>query len=978
MRNIKKIGIGILVFVVIWGIAGFFIAPPLLKPFLMEKISAALHRKTVIEKISINPFAVSVTIQGFSLEDPGRPKPFAAFDKLYLKADLTSSLFRRALILKKITLTRPYFGIVRTPDGAYNFSDLLLRGEKKQKPDEKETPFHFSLNNIQIIDGGIDFEDEPKNTKHSVQQINLSVPFISNIEYYLTDYVEPRFSAVINKNKLELVGRTQPFSTSRATLFDINVRDLDIPFYLNYIPVKMNCKLKSARLDTQLKINFIINRDKSPSLVISGDAALRKVILDDLQDKTILQLPSLAVKMASVEPFIPKIHLAQIALDSPVLVIRCDKKGEFNILNLTKKQTEESKPGKEKSDAGPEKKPPLEFLADNVLLDKADVTYIDLRKSEPVNIHLMPLNLKAAGLSTREGETAKAELDCRSGKNSALRAAGTLSLEPLGMNLNFDFKNIAIRAFQPYFTDTVKIDVNSGAVSSAGNFSLSKNKKGELVIASTGDIFVSGLATVDKAQSNDFLKFKNLALNKIRFGYNPLYLHINTVSLADFYARIIINSDASVNIQDIFGKEEKDAEGKAKETAPATSHPNNQEKQQVADIKIGKVAFKNGHIDFSDRNIQPNYSANMLNLSGSVTGLSSKEFSRADVMLRGNLGYGSPIDISGKINPLAKELFADIKVGFHDIELSPVTPYASKYLGYPITRGKLNFDVSYLINKRKLDSQNKVAMDQLTFGEKVESPDAVKAPVTLAAALLTDRNGRINLDLPVSGSLDDPEFRIWPVIWQIIVNLITKAAASPFTLIASLTGGGEELSYVEFDYGSDAVTEEGRKKISLIGKALYDRPNIRLDIEGYADAEKDKAELIKEEFSRRMKAQKLKDTLAKGGHDVTLDQISISGQDYEKYLKMTYKASKFSKPRNIFGMEKDVPPEEIKKLIMADIEITEGDLRGLAARRAQSVKEILLQPGNIGAERIFIVEPSSFAPEKKDKVKDSRINFRLK
>lgn len=226
--------------------------------------------------------------------------------------------------------------------------------------------------------------------------------------------------------------------------------------------------------------------------------------------------------------------------------------------------------------------------------------------------------------------------------------------------------------------------------------------------------------------------------------------------------------------------------------------------------------------------------------------------------------------------------------------------------------------------------------------------------------------------------MDDPKFKVWSVVWQIIVNLITKAAASPFTLIASLTGGGEELSYVEFDYGSDAVTDEGRKKISLIGKALYDRPNIRLDVEGYADAEKDKAELIKEEFNRRMKAQKLKDTLAKGGQDVTLDQIGISGQDYEKYLKMTYKASKFSKPRNIFGMEKNIPPDEMKNLIMAHIEITDGDLRALAARRARNVKEILLQAGNIGAERIFIVEPSSIAPEKKDKVKNSRINFRLK
>jgi len=144
--------------------------------------------------------------------------------------------------------------------------------------------------------------------------------------------------------------------------------------------------------------------------------------------------------------------------------------------------------------------------------------------------------------------------------------------------------------------------------------------------------------------------------------------------------------------------------------------------------------------------------------------------------------------------------------------MNQVTPYTSRYLGYPITKGKLNFNVSYLVDKRKLTAENKVFFDQLTFGEKVESPEAIKAPVTLAVSLLTDRNGQINLDIPLSGSLDDPKFKIWPIVWQILVNLITKAVTAPFSLLSSLTGGGEEMSYVEFDYGSAALSEAASKK----------------------------------------------------------------------------------------------------------------------------------------------------------------------
>ena len=983
MRILKKIIIGLLVFLVVLGIAGFFIAPPLVKPLIMKKMSAVLHRKASIDKISINPYAVSITIKGFTLEDPGRPKPFVAFDELYVKADLTSSLFRRALILKKITLKNPYIGVSRKPDGSYNFSDLLPHDEAKAetKTQKEEKPFLFSLNNIQIVNGGIDFQDASNKTSHTVREMNISVPFVSNIEYYLTNYVEPKFSARINDNKFELVGKTQPFLTSRATSFDVDIEDLDIPFYLNYIPAKMNCQLKSARLDTKMKVHFIVNKDKSPSLALSGGITLRKIVLDDLQNNKILHLPSLNINMTSVEPLVPNIHLAQIALQSPELVIRRDKRGEVNLLNLTKKQTGKSAPRKEESATSSNQKSDFKFKVDKVVLEKADIAFIDSQPSEQVNVHISPLSFTAVNISTEKGKPGKVELSGFLNKKSAIKAAGTLSLEPLGTDLQLDLKNINIRDFQSYFTDKVKIDVTRGAISTAGNFSLTRDKKNETVIKYTGTLSVSNLATLDKAQSNDFLKWKKLSFDQIKFGYNPLFVHIETISLTDFFSRIIIYPDSTINIQDLFSdKEAKDAQLKqpVKQEEKKSAKAQANEKQERADIKIGKIMFKNGHIDFSDRNIKPNYSANMLNLTGSVTGLSSKEFSRADVALKGNLGYGSPIDITGKINPLGKDIYADIKVSFQDIELSPLTPYSNKFLGYPITKGKLNFNVSYLIDKRKLDSENKVLINQLTFGDKVESPNAVKAPVTLAVSLLTDRKGQINLDIPVSGSLDDPKFKIWPIVWQVIVNLITKAVTSPFALLSSLTGGGEELSFIEFDYGSAAVTDDGQKKINMISKALNDRPNIKLDIEGYVDAEKDKDDLKRVEFNRQINAQKLKEALAKGEQPVALAQIKLSAQEYDKYLKQAYHAASFSKPRNILGMQKNLPPAEMEKLMLANIEVTDSDLRQLAAKRAQSVKEMLLKSGDIAADRIFIVEPKTLMPEKKEKIKNSRVNFKLK
>ena len=223
-------------------------------------------------------------------------------------------------------------------------------------------------------------------------------------------------------------------------------------------------------------------------------------------------------------------------------------------------------------------------------------------------------------------------------------------------------------------------------------------------------------------------------------------------------------------------------------------------KDEDIPIKIDAVTLQGGTIRFRDESVTPNFSTKLDHIGGRISGLSSKANTTADIELRGILGT-APLEITGKINPLSKDLYVDLKASFKDMDLTPTTPYSGKYAGYAIDKGKLSFDVQYLIENRKLDSKNTVFIDQLTFGERVESPDATKLPVRLAVALLKDRKGQIKLDLPVTGSLDDPQFSVWRIVLKIIVNLLTKAATAPFALIGAMFGGGEDLDYIEFDYG---------------------------------------------------------------------------------------------------------------------------------------------------------------------------------
>jgi acylphosphatase len=395
-------------------------------------------------------------------------------------------------------------------------------------------------------------------------------------------------------------------------------------------------------------------------------------------------------------------------------------------------------------------------------------------------------------------------------------------------------------------------------------------------------------------------------------------------------------------------------------------------------IKIGQITLQGGRIDVSDKSVKPEFSMSLSEMGGRVSKLSAEENTTADVELRGKLNEYTPLEITGKINPLRDDLYVDIKARIKDFELSPTTPYAGKYVGYTIEKGKLSFDLKYLIVKRKLESQNTIFFDQFTFGEKVESATATKLPVKLAVALLKDRKGEIKLDLPVTGSLDDPKFSVWGVILKILVNLISKAATSPFSLLGAAMGGGEELSYVEFDYGSSVVTEPSAKKIETVAKALRDRPALKMDIEGHVDLEKDKDGLKQYFFNNKLRVQKLKEMVKKGQPSIPVDEVKIEKHEYEKYLKMAYKEEKFPKPKNFIGMAKDLPVPEMEKLILTHIEVKEGDLRTLASQRSMKVKDAILKTGQIEPERIFVLEPKSLAPAKKEKMKDSRVDFKLK
>jgi hypothetical protein len=649
------------------------------------------------------------------------------------------------------------------------------------------------------------------------------------------------------------------------------------------------------------------------------------------------------------------------------------KDGEINVRLLPPKQLETNEESRDAEGKRSEKQ--WLIVLKKIVADQYAVEFEDLIPSKKVFLIAEQIKLSGDNVSTAKGNKGTASLSLTLNKIGSIHTNGSFGIYPLAADVKLEFKDLAIVPLQNYFSDKINLIITEGSLSTKGVLSLMYSKDEGVKTTYSGEASVTKFSSVDKKNADDFLKWDSLYLNGIDFRYKPLYVNINEVALADFYSRLIIYPDATLNVQRIIksGKEDEDGSISTREKIAVE-----QKAESSSPLNVAKVTLQEGTINFSDRYIRPSYSVNLSEIGGRISGLSSKEDILADVDLKGKLNNYAPLEITGKVNPLGKDLYVDLDVDFKDMDLSPITPYSGKYIGYTIQKGKLSLNLKYLIVKKKLDSQNKVFLDQLTLGGKVDSPDATKLPVKLAIALLKDRKGEIKLDLPVTGHIDDPEFSLGSIIIKMIINILVKAATSPFALLGAIIGGGEELSFLEFDYGSFDLNDEGKKKLSTLVKALSDRPSLKLEIEGYVDSEKDREALRQYLFNKKIKAQKLKDMVKKGQSAVPVDEVKIEQNEYPKYLKKAYKKEKFPKPRNFIGLQKKLPVPEMEKLMLTHIKVTDDDLRKLAHDRALKVKDYILASKQIEKKRLFLVEPKSLQPGKKENLKTNRVNFKLK
>jgi uncharacterized protein involved in outer membrane biogenesis len=1224
-RWIRRLTISGVVLLILFTVTGFFIVPAVARSVGQSQLSRLLHRQVTIDEVRLNPFALSATVRGLRIRDRDGARDLFALKEAYVNVQL-ASVWKRALVLQQLHIVEPAISVVRTAPDRYNFSDIIDEQAAQPAappppPPPAAQPARFSLSNIELVNGRIELDDRPKAKQHAITGLNISVPFISNFPYLVETFVLPAFSANINGTQLAISGRTKPFTDSLESSIDVNLTKVDLPYYFAYVPVKLRLAVRSALLDTRLKVTFIQYRNRAPRVDVSGTVALSALDVTDDQGAPLVKLPLLDIAIASSDLLSNKLSIEHVRLASLEAHVRRGKNGAMQLANLVDSgpppgkgqpapaKAEKARPAAPAKGSEPPTTPWLVEVG-KIDLDGARVVYADDANPRPIRITLDPLNLslhrfttakggeaevtlaattdakeslaiagrlalapfnfkgtvdakglpaarytpyygafllfdvrqgvldvsspvelglkagpfalvvdgakvdlrelqlrkrgeqtdffrlpelsvrdgkydlgkgelilgevttagarirldhpgkdkpwsfatllagaspesggrtttpataptprpKAAseardpaerpflfrvgkldlkgwvvrvedrglrnpatitldrlsvrldGFSTEHGRQARVSLQMQVNQSGSVGVTGAFGLDPLQANLQVQLKTIPILPVQPYFEDQVALLLTSGHLSVNGKLTLTPGAGGP-GIGYAGEVSLGNLVAVERNGAEELARVGELRVSGIDLVLDPFKLNVAEILLADYAAHLVIKPDGSINAAALAGPADGAGKSDAKSAAaapapalppsPAAAPP---PAQPSPAVRVAAVVLRGGTIHVTDRSISPAFSTALTDFGGRISGLSFNQAETALVVLKGRLGDG-PLEISGRINPLAQKKHVDLTIKLDDLDLSAMTPYSGKYAGYAVEKGQLALNLKYLIEGRQLDATNHVRLDQFTFGRSVESKDATNLPVRLAVSLLKDRQGVIKIDLPVSGSLDDPKFSVWGVVWMVLKNLLVKAATSPFALIGSLFGGGEELSWVEFEPGRAELPAAARAKLETLNKALHEHPALRLEVEGHADPDRDLLALRRLELERRVKAQKLKEVVA-GGTDA--NQVGpVSPAEYPKYLKLAYAAEKIDKPKNAFGMVKDIPASEMERLMLAAIVATDGDLRLLARQRAQAAREQILREKNVQTERVFLVEPKSLRPAHKDKVRDSRVDFRL-
>lgn len=953
---IRAIG-ALLTALALYSLLGFLILPGIALRVVNQQLANYATVPAHLQRIELNPFSLELTLWGLVIGEPGKEQ--VGFERLYANLQL-DSLWTKALHLSDIELEKSRTEILFAKDGQLNLLGLFKLPTSEPTPaDPDAKPFPLRIDRIQLVGGNLHFVDarpsEPIEflyDKLDFELKNLSTLPEDNADMTLVA-IGPAGGQIDWKGNFSLI----PIASEGTLKITDGQMKAFWPYVRDAVPLVLENGVVS--LSTEYKLNL----SKETELLLSNVAVnIAPFAIKAPDGRPLAKLERLDVSDTTVDLAKQQVVVGKIRSQKLETWAALEADGQLDWQKLFASQP--SKPAA-KAAAEPENTPaaadspkpestapskPWQVLIKDVQLRDYKVHLADRSAKPEVTLDVTPLNVDLQNFDSLNGSPFNLRLDTGLGKQGKISADGVVNLAPVTAQLNVKTQDIDLRVAQSYINPFIRLELRSGMLGS--DLKVNLKSTDPLALSVTGRAQIDQLHTLDTLKTRDFLKWQQVVVEGLNYQHGDS-LSIDRVNLFQPYARFMINDDRTTNIDDLLIPQPADSGAKTAAAKPASN-------DKPLGIHIGGIAINDGSANFADFSLTPNFATAVQQLNGQIGTIDSRQAKPASVDIKGKVDRYAPVTIKGAVNPFDPMASLDIATSFKRVELTTLTPYSGKFAGYRIRKGRLNLDLHYLITKGQLKAENKVVVEQLQLGEKVDSPDAVSLPLKLAIALLKDVDGKISIELPVTGDLNNPQFSVMPIVWQTLRNLIVKAAAAPFKLIGGLVSGGgsEDLGTVSFAPGSSDLSKDAEAALVKLSQALKERPALRLEIEGTAAKSSDGPLLAEQRLEREYQYNYYK-MLQRRGDKVPAQASLIQVPDNEKgpLLEGIYRTRLKTQPPAEW---KDLGKEERTAKMRADVikfwSSSDVLLRQLGQDRASSIKDYLVDKGQLADDRVYFID----------------------
>lgn len=853
---------GILVSIVLgllalYAIAGFLILPWWLERALPEQLAERMGWSASVASVSANPFTLALELEQFSAQDADG-EPVTAFERLQVNLNLLQ-LVRGIVGFEEITLTEPDIRLDLLKDYDLNY----LRDWRNANPSSQASdtaaeepagePLKLYFGQLAVLGGELRLRDYSQSEMAEFRVAPLDLT-INDLSTWPRDDDDSPYSvtAAVGEQTLMWEGELSLaplYSQGRFTLSDVQ-HDTIAHFLRPYLPWQL--RDGTVTLESRYEL---AGGERFELITSEGRVSLANLALalqpDDEQPA--LTTASLTVEGLGFDLTAREATVGVVQVDQPGLAVTRNTGGDLDwLISLPQNGDASGEPEPEPETSAA----PFRWSVQGIEVTDGQLRWRDEVPETPAQLALTELDISLGGLSHQMDEPVSYNLSSALASGGRIQANGQFTPEPFTFEAALSGSGLALAVVEPYLQLGTRLSVTDGMLGFDANLDLD-GQKSPMTGTFSGTAEVSNLDVRLPGEDGELISWETLQLAPIEYNLSPARLEIGTIRLTNPRVSVLRNREGVHNLAMITKSQPGSTPSETgSEAASADTGQQGADSEQPGFIfRIGEVQLDSAYLGYTDRTLSPPFSTAFEQLSGSITSISNVPPQEGRVSVTGQLAGGAPVAFEGTLGALGSDETSTLTLTTEELSLPALSPYFGRYLGYAVDSGKLALDLRYEITGTQLDASNEVILDRMALGQAVASDQAVNAPVKLGLALLTDRNGVIDVNLPISGDLSDPQFSVGQIVMRAFVNLLVKAAASPFSMLGSLAElaglSADDLGQVSFVPGSVELAGGEADKLTALGNALRDRPDLLLNIRGAAAPEVDGLVLLRDRLEAR-------------------------------------------------------------------------------------------------------------------------------